>query len=54
MKLHLTIEGIKCHCCTLAFYGVICHVFLDHFDNDMEGGKEGHQGGSALYQVLFQ
>lgn len=27
---------------------------LDHSDNDVEGGEEGYQGGSTLYQVLLQ
>ncbi|XP_047185622.1 transcription elongation regulator 1 isoform X9 [Scophthalmus maximus] len=27
---------------------------LDHFDNHVEGGKEGHQRGSSLYQVLLK
>lgn len=33
--------------------GIFSRV-LDHSDNYMEGGEEGYQGGSSLYQVLLQ
>lgn len=27
---------------------------VDHFDNNLEGGEEGDQGGPSLYKVLLQ